>query len=120
LGVLAGSALSFLAMELGWMVTELGRQPWILYHIMTVQQAVTSSPYVGWLFYGLLSFFILASALTIYILTSYFRVHPLPMLVTSDEAGDAAPVPQLAGGACTADIPVGSGGVAEREVAIHG
>jgi cytochrome d ubiquinol oxidase subunit I len=98
LGALAGSVLSFLAMELGWMVTELGRQPWILYHIMTVQQAVTSSPYVGWLFYGLLSFFILVSVLTVYILASYFRAHPLPMLVTSGGRGprsedDTMPTP---------------------------
>lgn len=87
LGVLAGSVLSFLAMELGWMVTELGRQPWILYRIMTVQQALTSSPYVGLLFYGLLSFFILVAIATVYILISYFRAHPLPMLAPGGRRG---------------------------------
>ncbi len=87
LGVLGGSVLSFLAMELGWMVTELGRQPWILYHIMTVQQALTSSPYVGLLFYGLLSFFMLAAVSTIYILLKYFRAHPLPMLALNNGRG---------------------------------
>jgi cytochrome bd ubiquinol oxidase subunit I len=36
--------LGFLALELGWMVTELGRQPWIIYRIMRVKDAVTSMP----------------------------------------------------------------------------
>jgi cytochrome bd ubiquinol oxidase subunit I len=31
------------AMEAGWVVTEVGRQPWIVYHVMLVSQAVTSS-----------------------------------------------------------------------------
>ncbi len=36
------------AMLAGWMVTELGRQPWIVYGRMRVSQAVTSSTDVGW------------------------------------------------------------------------
>lgn len=87
LGVLLGSIGAFLAMELGWMVTELGRQPWILYHVMTVRQALTSSPYVAWLFYGLLSFFILVSIATVFILAGYFRAHPLPMLLKDKGRG---------------------------------
>jgi cytochrome bd ubiquinol oxidase subunit I len=31
------------AMEAGWVVTEVGRQPWIVYHVMLVSQAVTPS-----------------------------------------------------------------------------
>jgi cytochrome bd ubiquinol oxidase subunit I len=38
------SPLGFLALEAGWMVTELGRQPWIIYHIMRTRDAVTSLP----------------------------------------------------------------------------
>jgi cytochrome d ubiquinol oxidase subunit I len=33
--------LGFVALEAGWMVTELGRQPWIIYHIMRTKDAVT-------------------------------------------------------------------------------
>lgn len=36
--------MGFLALELGWMVTEMGRQPWIIYRIMRVEDAVTSMP----------------------------------------------------------------------------
>lgn len=38
------SPLGFLAVETGWMVTELGRQPWIIYHVMRTQDAVTPMP----------------------------------------------------------------------------
>jgi cytochrome bd ubiquinol oxidase subunit I len=38
------SPLGFVALEAGWMVTELGRQPWIIYHLMRTKDAVTSTP----------------------------------------------------------------------------
>jgi cytochrome d ubiquinol oxidase subunit I len=33
--------LGFVAMEAGWMVTELGRQPWIVHQVMRTAEAVT-------------------------------------------------------------------------------
>jgi cytochrome bd ubiquinol oxidase subunit I len=36
--------LSFLAIELGWMVTELGRQPWVIYGYLRTKDAVTTAP----------------------------------------------------------------------------
>jgi cytochrome d ubiquinol oxidase subunit I len=38
------SPLGFVAVETGWMVTELGRQPWVIYHVMRTQEAVTPMP----------------------------------------------------------------------------
>lgn len=38
--VLAGPA-SVAALELGWMTTELGRQPWVVYRLLRVEEAVT-------------------------------------------------------------------------------
>jgi cytochrome d ubiquinol oxidase subunit I len=43
-GIALSGLLSFIAIELGWMVTELGRQPWIIYGILRTQDAVTTSP----------------------------------------------------------------------------
>ncbi|MGZ6390667.1 MAG: cytochrome ubiquinol oxidase subunit I, partial [Ktedonobacterales bacterium] len=74
--------LGYIAVELGWMVTELGRQPWILYHIMAVPQAFTTSPYVPQLFFLFLGIYIFVSAATIYVLVRYFRGHPVPAEVT--------------------------------------
>jgi cytochrome d ubiquinol oxidase subunit I len=41
------SPLGFVALEAGWMVTELGRQPWIIYHLMRTKDAVTSVPNIA-------------------------------------------------------------------------
>ena len=40
--ILAGPG-AIMAMEAGWVVTELGRQPWIVYGVMRVDQAVTAA-----------------------------------------------------------------------------
>jgi cytochrome d ubiquinol oxidase subunit I len=39
--------LGFIALEAGWMVTELGRQPWTIYGIMRTSQAVTPATHVA-------------------------------------------------------------------------
>ena len=36
--------LCFVAIEAGWVVTEVGRQPWIIYNVMRTQDAVTPMP----------------------------------------------------------------------------
>jgi cytochrome d ubiquinol oxidase subunit I len=36
--------MGFFAMEAGWTVTEVGRQPWIIYGIMRTEEAVTPMP----------------------------------------------------------------------------
>ena len=36
--------LGFIAIEAGWTVTEVGRQPWVIYNIMRTADAVTSMP----------------------------------------------------------------------------
>lgn len=38
------SPLGFLAIESGWVVTEVGRQPWVIYGVMRTSQAVTPMP----------------------------------------------------------------------------
>lgn len=39
-----GTPLGFIALEAGWTVTEVGRQPWIIYGILRTQDAVTPIP----------------------------------------------------------------------------
>jgi cytochrome d ubiquinol oxidase subunit I len=38
--------LGLLALEAGWFVTELGRQPWIIYGILKTRDAVTTVPHL--------------------------------------------------------------------------
>ena len=39
--LVAGGPLAFLALETGWMVTEVGRQPWVVYGVQRTADAVT-------------------------------------------------------------------------------
>ncbi|MFO7895045.1 MAG: cytochrome ubiquinol oxidase subunit I [Longimicrobiales bacterium] len=58
--VLIASPLGMLALEAGWIVTEVGRQPWIIYDIMRVEHGVTPIQEVP---LTLLGFFVLYVAL---------------------------------------------------------
>jgi cytochrome bd ubiquinol oxidase subunit I len=42
--VVAAAPLGFVAIETGWTVTEVGRQPWIIYGVMRTAEAVTPMP----------------------------------------------------------------------------
>jgi cytochrome d ubiquinol oxidase subunit I len=42
--LVAAAPLGFVAIEAGWVVTEMGRQPWIIYGIMRTADAVTPMP----------------------------------------------------------------------------
>ncbi|MHB8376549.1 MAG: cytochrome ubiquinol oxidase subunit I [Dehalococcoidia bacterium] len=53
--------LGFVAIEAGWFVTEFGRQPWIIWHLMRTDQAATPREGIGIL---LLLFFLVYVALT--------------------------------------------------------
>jgi len=35
--------LPYIAIELGWMVAEVGRQPWIVYHVMRTSEGLSKS-----------------------------------------------------------------------------
>lgn len=70
--------LAMLGVEDGWVFAEIARQPWMIYGLMTVSQAVTASADVGWMFAGFMSLFTVLLAGTIWALRTYFRHHPLP------------------------------------------
>jgi cytochrome d ubiquinol oxidase subunit I len=40
--------LAVVALECGWVVTEVGRQPWIVQGIMRTAEAVTDAPGISW------------------------------------------------------------------------
>jgi cytochrome d ubiquinol oxidase subunit I len=46
-GIVASGPLGFIAIEAGWIVTEVGRQPWIIYGIMRTQEAVTPMRWIA-------------------------------------------------------------------------
>jgi cytochrome d ubiquinol oxidase subunit I len=58
--ILAASPAGVLALEAGWLVTEVGRQPWVIYEVMTTAAGVTPVEEVP---ATLLGFFVLYVAL---------------------------------------------------------
>jgi cytochrome bd ubiquinol oxidase subunit I len=42
--LICAAPLGFIAVETGWIVTEVGRQPWIIYGVMRTSEAVTPMP----------------------------------------------------------------------------
>lgn len=61
--------LGFLALEAGWFVTELGRQPWTIYGLMRTSEAVTPSPDVPSSFFMFTALYLgLAVAVTVLLL----------------------------------------------------
>lgn len=47
-----GAPLGFVALEAGWIVTEVGRQPWIIFQVMRTAEGVTPLPDVPLTFFG--------------------------------------------------------------------
>ena len=44
MALIAAGPLATVALIAGWIVTEVGRQPWVVYHVMLTSQAVTGAP----------------------------------------------------------------------------
>jgi cytochrome d ubiquinol oxidase subunit I len=50
--LMACGPLGFLGLEAGWMVTEMGRQPWVIQHVMRTSEAVTPAAGVPAMFFA--------------------------------------------------------------------
>ena len=86
LAALAGVG-SYVAVEAGWVTTEVGRQPWIVYGVMRVADAVTGAPaaYVWTM---------LAVLVVVYAVIAYFFVSLLLRLARRWRGEDAGEAPQ--------------------------
>lgn len=69
----AGGVLSIVAMESGWIVTEVGRQPWIVYEIMRVEDAATGNEGVQITFFVILALYAVLAATVILVLRGMKR-----------------------------------------------
>lgn len=64
--------LGFVAIEAGWMVTELGRQPWVIYGIMRTSEAVTSMPRLMIPFFGIAVIYLVLSFIVVALMKRQF------------------------------------------------
>lgn len=68
--------LAIVALEAGWIVTEGGRQPWVINHVMLVRDGVTTAPGVGFFFFVFLAIYLLLAAVLIGLLLRLGRQTP--------------------------------------------
>jgi cytochrome d ubiquinol oxidase subunit I len=73
--VLAGP-LSLLALICGWVTTEVGRQPWIVYQVMRTEQAVTDAGGLPVVFFLLLAVYLSLLGAVIWLLRRLARSSP--------------------------------------------
>jgi cytochrome d ubiquinol oxidase subunit I len=66
LALVAAGPLAFLANELGWMVSELGRQPWIVYGVFRTSSAITTASGLGVTFTAFTLLYVVLTALTVW------------------------------------------------------
>lgn len=69
--------LSLLGIEIGWVFTCSGRQPWTVYHIQRTAEAVTDETGLWVWFVLFIAMYLLLSFVTILVLRSFFRRRPL-------------------------------------------
>jgi len=62
--------MGFMAVEAGWTVTEVGRQPWIIYGVMRTRDAVTPMPGIG---YSFLLFTLIYLSLSVIVVFMLYR-----------------------------------------------
>src|ERR1700682_5784629 len=68
--------LGFIAIETGWVVTEVGRQPWIIYGVMRTAEAVTPIPRLVIPFLTFTLVYICLAAMTVWLLLRQVAASP--------------------------------------------
>lgn len=76
--MLSGVA-GFLAVEFGWVLTEVGRQPYIIRDIMLTKDAFTTAEHVMTFGYIFPSLYLVLFIITPWVILRYFRRHPLKL-----------------------------------------
>lgn len=60
--------MGFIAVEAGWTVTEVGRQPWIIYGVMKTKDAVSPMPGLQFSFYTITVVYILLTIIIVWLM----------------------------------------------------
>lgn len=66
------------AMEAGWTVTEVGRQPWIVYGVMRTSGAVSTAHGLQWGLYAVFALYALLGGVTVWVLRRMVFTTPEP------------------------------------------
>ncbi|MFW7378581.1 MAG: cytochrome ubiquinol oxidase subunit I [Oligoflexus sp.] len=72
--LVACTPLGFIAIEAGWIVTEVGRQPWIIYGFLKTKDALTPVPGMQYHFYMFFALYIFLCFITIWLFKRQIQV----------------------------------------------
>jgi cytochrome d ubiquinol oxidase subunit I len=75
--VVASGPLGFIALEAGWLVTGLGRQPWIMHGAMRTRDAVTPFPHLLPPFWTFTVLYLFLGVAVVYLLFRQLRSAPI-------------------------------------------
>ncbi len=89
---LRGAAVSGLAavaaLEAGWVVTEVGRQPWIVFGVLRTKDAVNPAPGLVWGFVIVSVVYAVLTVATVYVLRRLARHTPVPVAPQESDVVD--------------------------------
>ncbi|WP_067483316.1 cytochrome ubiquinol oxidase subunit I [Actinomadura hibisca] len=77
-----------LALEAGWVVTEVGRQPWIVYGVQRTADAVNPAPGLVWGFVLVSAIYVLLTVASVYVLRRLARDRPVPLAPQESDVAD--------------------------------
>lgn len=72
--LIAATPLGFIAVEAGWIVTEVGRQPWIIYGIMKTKDSLTPMPGIQYTFYTIAVVYLLLSLIVAWLMSRQIKM----------------------------------------------
>jgi cytochrome d ubiquinol oxidase subunit I len=78
-----GIALPYIANTAGWLLTEVGRYPWVVYGLLRLEQGVSVVVSAGALWVTLIGYVLLYGLLmgaTVYLLAKYAKAGPAAMI----------------------------------------
>jgi cytochrome d ubiquinol oxidase subunit I len=67
----ASAPLGMIAVEAGWFVTEVGRQPWVVTGVLRTRDAVTPMPHLMWPMLGITALYVLLGVVVVLLLRAH-------------------------------------------------
>jgi cytochrome d ubiquinol oxidase subunit I len=83
----AFSALTAIVMELGWMTDELGRQPWIVYNVLSVSNAANTNSNLYAPGVVIIAFYLILFPFTLWFMDRVFRGKPIAVDLEGPSGG---------------------------------
>ena len=92
--VAVSGVAAVVAMEAGWITTEVGRQPWIVYGIMRTADAVSPAPGLFYGLYAVIAIYLVLTGLTVYVLRQLAGRHDTaaPQEAYAEQLFDREPI----------------------------